>query len=95
MTALAAVSGALMGLGVVLLAVGVRGVDRAAPPRWRISLERIDHAALRVLLALLAGALVGIVTTWPVAARAKTRPTCSLKSTPAFADRPSPGCGPT
>jgi tight adherence protein B len=69
-TALAAVSGAMTGLGVVLLGFGVRGVDRNAPPRWRISVERIDHAALRVLLALLAGALVGIVTAWPVAALA-------------------------
>jgi hypothetical protein len=32
---------------------------------------------------------------WPVAARARTQPTWGQKSTPAFGDRPSPGCGPT
>jgi tight adherence protein B len=69
-TALAAGAGALGGLGILLLVVGVRGVDAAAPSRRHISLEQIDHAVLRVCLALLAGALVGVITEWPVAALA-------------------------
>jgi Flp pilus assembly protein TadB len=67
---LAALSGALLGLGVLLLVVGLRGVEAGAAPRWRLSLDSVDHAALRVCLALLAGVLVGVITTWPVAALA-------------------------
>ncbi len=71
MSAVAALSGALLGLGLLLLVMGLRGTAAPGPPpRWRLSPTRIDHAALRVCLALLAGVLVGIITAWPVAALA-------------------------
>ncbi|MHB8533260.1 MAG: type II secretion system F family protein [Solirubrobacteraceae bacterium] len=70
MTALAALSGALCGLGLVLVVMGIRGVDPTAAPRWRISRAQIDRAALRVCLALLAGVVVGVITGWPVMALA-------------------------
>ena len=68
MTALVAASGALGGLGVFLLVVGLRGSAQDQPPRWRVSVEKIDHAVVRACVALLAGALVGVITAWPVLA---------------------------
>jgi tight adherence protein B len=70
MTALAAASGALGGLGIFLLVVGLRGSPPGQAPRWRVSVERIDHAVVRACVALLAGALVGVITAWPVLALA-------------------------
>jgi tight adherence protein B len=67
-TALVAAGGALCGLGVFVLVMGWRGVD--AVPWPRLSLPRVDHAVVRGCLALLAGALIGFITGWPVAALA-------------------------
>lgn len=67
MTALVAICGAALGLGVVLIAAGLRGVELPPLPRRRI-VARIDRAALRIGGAVLAGVLVGAATGWPVGA---------------------------
>src|ERR1700736_4467464 len=73
MTALAALAGALVGVGVVALVMAIRGVDADAPRRrWRLSLQRVDHAVARLCIALLAGTFIGVLTHWPVAALAAT-----------------------
>ena len=65
MSALGALCGAGVGLGVVLALVGWRGVESGRrarrPKRWR-------RMNLRVALAIVAGVLAGAVTSWPVAA---------------------------
>ncbi len=69
-TALAALCGAGVGLGVVLVVAGWRGVDLASPtrrpdatgpPRW-------EHRSARLAVAVGTGVLVGAVTGWPVGA---------------------------
>jgi Flp pilus assembly protein TadB len=65
--ALAALCGALLGLGILLVAAGVRGVEPIALRPPRIDL-RVDHAALRIAGAVFAGVLVGAATGWPVGA---------------------------
>jgi tight adherence protein B len=68
-TALATLSGALVGAGILALIVAVRGVEADQVPRVRSwTIERVDHAAARVCIALLAAAVVGLITHWPVAA---------------------------
>ena len=67
MTILAGLAGGLVGFGLFMLVTGLRGVDAAAPPRWRPSLKQVDHATLRVCAAVLAGVVAGLVTGWPVA----------------------------
>jgi tight adherence protein B len=67
MTALVVLCGAALGLGVVLIAAGLRGVELPALPRWRMTV-RPDRAALRVGGAVFAGVIVGAATGWPVGA---------------------------
>ena len=70
MTVVAGVAGGLVGFGLFMLVVGIRGVDGASPS-WRLpSLQQVDHATLRVCAAVLAGVAVGLLTGWPVAALA-------------------------
>jgi tight adherence protein B len=67
-TALAAVCGAGVGLGLVVLVGGLRGGPPARTPggaRVRVGMER---ATLRLGLAAGAGVLVGVATRWPVGA---------------------------
>ncbi len=71
MTALAAVLGAGVGLGLMVVAAGLRGADAdtaatvAAPRRWR---PRVEHLGARLAGALSAAVVVGAVTRWPVGA---------------------------
>ena len=62
MSAPAAMSGALLAAGVIVGLIGLRRVPPARLPR----LPRI--AWRRLALPLLAGAVVGLLTGWPVAA---------------------------
>lgn len=77
MTALAAFCGAALGLGVVLIAAGLRGGELPALPRRRFAL-RMDRAALRIGGAVLAAVLVGAATGWPVGALLAGAATFSL-----------------
>ncbi len=73
MTALAALWGAGVGLGLVAIIAGLRG---AGPPRLPRALRpgpggaigRLDRGMLRLGLAVGAGVLVGAITRWPVGA---------------------------
>jgi hypothetical protein len=73
MTALAALWGAGVGLGLVAIIAGLRG---APPPRLPRALRpgpggtigRLDRGMLRLGLAVGAGVLVGAITRWPVGA---------------------------
>ena len=65
--ALAAVCGALIGLGVLLAAAGVRGVEPIALRAPRLDV-RVDHALVRISGAVFAAVLVGAATGWPVGA---------------------------
>jgi len=73
MTALAALWGAGVGLGLVAIIAGLRG---AGPPRLPRALRpgpggtigRLDRGMLRLGLAVGAGVLVGVITRWPVGA---------------------------
>ena len=67
MIAAAALCGVVVGFGVVLFVLGARGTDRALPRRAP-SFARITRGSHRVVLALVAAALVGVVTRWPVGA---------------------------
>jgi tight adherence protein B len=67
MSALAALCGAGVGLGFVLVIVGWRGVDLPHPTR-RIERRQIERFNLRLGLALGAGVVVGAATGWPVGA---------------------------
>jgi len=67
MSALAALCGAGVGLGLVLVVVGWRGVELPRPTR-RIERRKIERFNLRVGLAVGAGAVVGAATGWPVGA---------------------------
>src|SRR6266508_6310004 len=73
MTALAALWGAGVGLGLVAIIAGLRG---AGPPRLPRALRpgpggtigRLDRGMLRLGLAVSGGVLVGVITRWPVGA---------------------------
>lgn len=65
MSALGALCGAGVGLGVVLALVGWRGAESGRRPRPQVRWRRMN---LRVALAIGAGVLAGAVTGWPVAA---------------------------
>ena len=67
MSAVGAVFGALVGFGVVLLVLGLRGVEpHAARPRWPT--RRPEQLVLRLALGVGAGVVIGLLTRWPVAA---------------------------
>jgi Flp pilus assembly protein TadB len=72
-TALAALWGAGVGLGLVAIIAGLRGAPPPRLPRWlrpgpRGAIGRLDRGMLRIGLAVGAGVLVGAVTRWPVGA---------------------------
>jgi Flp pilus assembly protein TadB len=67
MSALAALCGAALGLGVFLVAAGLRGVEPIALRAPRLDL-RIDRALLRFAAAVFAAVVVGAATGWPVGA---------------------------
>lgn len=67
MTALAALCGAGVGLGLVLILAGWRGVELPRPAR-RAERARVERANLRIGLAVGAAVLVGAATGWPVGA---------------------------
>ena len=67
-TALAAACGAGVGLGVFLVVLGLRGDEVPAGVTRRLTAERVERSLLRVAIAIGAGAVVGAVTRWPVAA---------------------------
>ena len=68
MTALAALCGAGVGFGVVLLAGGLRGVEPAArPPRVAVA-TRLEGMTLRLALGVGAGVMMALLTGWPVGA---------------------------
>ena len=67
MSGFAALCGALVGFGIFLVAVGLRGVEPGAASERRAS-RRLDRAGLRLVLALAAGAVMALLTRWPVAA---------------------------
>ena len=73
MTALAALWGAGVGLGLVAVIAGLRGAppQRAGQPRRPGpggTIGRLDRGMLRLGLAVGAGVLVGVITRWPVGA---------------------------
>lgn len=70
MTALAAICGAGVGLGVILVVAGLRGVQLHSPPSRRLTLPQMERLSLRLALAIGAGAVVGAATRWPVASLA-------------------------
>ena len=67
MSALAALCGAGVGLGVVLVIAGWRGVDLPRPTR-RLDRPQVERANLRIGLAVGAAVVVGAATGWPVGA---------------------------
>jgi Flp pilus assembly protein TadB len=67
-TALAALTGAGTGLGLVLILAGWRGVELPAARRRALTRVRTDRLVVRAATAVGAGVLVGAVTSWPVAA---------------------------
>ena len=67
MTALATLCGAGVGLGLVIIWAGLRGVDVARPTRAS-SRPKVERANLRIGLAAGAAVLVGAATGWPVGA---------------------------
>ncbi|MDA8072044.1 MAG: pilus assembly protein TadB [Actinomycetota bacterium] len=67
MTALAALCGAGVGLGLVIIWAGLRGVDVARPTRASTR-PTVERANLRVGLAAGAAVIVGASTGWPVGA---------------------------
>jgi Flp pilus assembly protein TadB len=66
-SALAALCGAGVGLGLVLVIVGWRGVDLPRPTR-RFDRRKVERANLRIGLAVGAAVVVGAATGWPVGA---------------------------
>jgi tight adherence protein B len=70
-TALAALAGALVGVGMLALITVLRPGAAASPIRQRRPrIDTLDHTVIRVCASLLAGVFVGLVTHWPVAAAA-------------------------
>ena len=67
MSALAALCGAGVGLGLVLVLAGWRGIDLPHPTR-RLDRRRVERANLRLGLAVGAAVVVGAATRWPVGA---------------------------
>ena len=67
MTALATLCGAGVGLGLLLVIAGWRGVDLARPTRAS-SRPKVARANLRIGLAAGAAVIVGAATGWPVGA---------------------------
>ena len=67
MSALAALCGAGVGLGLVLVIAGWRGIDLPRPTR-RFDRPKMERANLRIGLAVGAGVVVGAATGWPVGA---------------------------
>lgn len=68
MTALAAACGAGVGLGLLLVAAGLRGVDPRVVLPGPLTMPRLERLTLRLALAIGIGAVVGALTRWPVAA---------------------------
>lgn len=66
-SSLAAVCGAGVGLGLIMVIAGWRGVDVALPKR-RGGRVRVERANLRLGLAIGAAVVVGAATGWPVGA---------------------------
>jgi tight adherence protein B len=67
LTSIAAVCGAGIGLGLVLVWVGWRGVDLPHPTRASTR-PKVERANLRIGLAVGAAVIVGAATGWPVGA---------------------------
>ena len=67
MTALAALCGAGVGLGLLLVVAGWRGVDLPRPTR-NSARPKVEQANLRIGLAVGAAVVVGAATGWPVGA---------------------------
>ena len=67
MTALATLCGAGVGLGLVVIWAGLRGIDVARPTRAPYR-PKVERANLRIGLAAGAAAVVGAATGWPVGA---------------------------
>ncbi len=67
MSALAGLLGAGVGLGVVLVVAGLRGVDLPRPAQ-RLERAKLERANLRIGLAVGAAVVVGAATGWPVGA---------------------------
>ncbi len=65
MTALGALCGAGVGLGVVLLVAGLRGAEVDGPPRVPLA-TRLEGMTLRLGLAVGAGVVMALLTRWPV-----------------------------
>lgn len=66
MTALAALLGAGVGLGLLTMIAGLRRRPTTDRPRFGVRLTR--EQVIRVAVALVAAALVGLLTRWPVGA---------------------------
>jgi len=66
-TALGALCGALVGLGLVVIWAGLRGVNLPRPTRSSAK-PRAERATLRLGLAVGAAVVVGAATRWPVGA---------------------------
>ena len=67
MTALATLCGAGVGLGLVTIWAGLRGVELPRR-RWASARPKVERANLRLGLAIGAGVVVGATTGWPVGA---------------------------
>ena len=67
MSALGALSGAGIGLGLLLAWVGWRGVEMPRPSR-RLQRRQVERINLRIALAVGAAVVVGAATGWPVGA---------------------------
>lgn len=67
MSALGVLLGAGAGLGALLVALGVRGVDHPRRER-RLTRRRLEGRSLRLAGAVSAAVVVGAATRWPVAA---------------------------
>ncbi|HUA96285.1 MAG TPA: hypothetical protein VMB82_12265 [Acidimicrobiales bacterium] len=67
MSALAGICGAGIGLGLLLVIAGWRGVDLPRPTR-HLNRLKVERANLRIGLAVGAGVIVGAATGWPVGA---------------------------
>ena len=67
MSALAALCGAGVGLGLLLVIAGLRGIDLPGPTRASAR-PKVERANLRIGLAVGAAVVVGAATGWPVGA---------------------------